>query len=35
MAIRKIKSFDDTFKTTFFIEDVVDIYKNAHDALVA
>ncbi|XP_032688359.1 probable 39S ribosomal protein L45, mitochondrial [Odontomachus brunneus] len=35
MAIRKIKSFDDTFKTSYFTEEATDIYKNAHDALAA
>ncbi|KAL6446370.1 hypothetical protein ACFW04_001152 [Cataglyphis niger] len=35
MAIRKIKSFDDTFKTSFFIEEATDIYQKAHEALAA
>lgn len=35
MAIRKIKSFDDTFKTSYFTEEATDIYKNAHGALAA
>jgi len=33
MAIRKIKSFDDTFKTSFFLEEALDIYQKAHEAL--
>lgn len=35
MAIKKIKSFEDTFKTSNFLEEAIDIYKNAHDALAA
>ncbi|CAL1673903.1 unnamed protein product [Lasius platythorax] len=35
MAIRKIKSFDDTFKTSYFIEEATDIYQKAHEALAA
>lgn len=35
MAIRKIKSFDDTFKTSFFVDEALDIYQKAHEALVA
>ncbi|EZA52821.1 hypothetical protein DMN91_001884 [Ooceraea biroi] len=34
-AIRKIKSFDDTFKTSYFIEEALEIYKQAHEALAA
>ncbi|XP_029174513.1 probable 39S ribosomal protein L45, mitochondrial [Nylanderia fulva] len=33
MAIRKIKSFDDTFKTSYFIEEATEIYQKAHQAL--
>lgn len=33
MAIRKIKSFDDSFTTAFFLEEALDIYKKAHEAL--
>lgn len=33
MAIRKVKSFDDSFKTSFFLEEALDIYKKAHEAL--
>lgn len=33
MAIRKIKSFDDTFKTFYFIEEATEIYQKAHQAL--
>ncbi|XP_011633415.1 probable 39S ribosomal protein L45, mitochondrial isoform X2 [Pogonomyrmex barbatus] len=34
MAIRQIKSFDDSFKTSFFLEEALDIYKKAHEALI-
>ncbi|XP_028044867.1 probable 39S ribosomal protein L45, mitochondrial isoform X2 [Monomorium pharaonis] len=33
MAIRKIKQFDDTFKTSYFLEEALDIYQKAHEAL--
>ncbi|XP_011141504.1 probable 39S ribosomal protein L45, mitochondrial isoform X2 [Harpegnathos saltator] len=35
LAIRKIKSFDDMFKTSHFIEEAIDIYKKAYEALAA
>ncbi|XP_014467772.1 PREDICTED: probable 39S ribosomal protein L45, mitochondrial [Dinoponera quadriceps] len=35
LAIRKIKTFDDAFKTSDFVEEAIDIYKNAHNALAA
>ncbi|KAL0117721.1 hypothetical protein PUN28_008847 [Cardiocondyla obscurior] len=35
MAIRKIKSFDDLFKTSFFLEEALDIYQKAHIALTS
>lgn len=35
MAIRKIKSFDDLYKTSFFLEEALDIYQKAHEALAA
>ncbi|XP_011871256.1 PREDICTED: probable 39S ribosomal protein L45, mitochondrial [Vollenhovia emeryi] len=35
MALRKIKSFDDTFKTSFFLEEALEIYQKAHEALAA
>jgi len=33
MALRKIKSFDDSFKTSHFLEEALDIYQKAHEAL--
>ncbi|KAG5307517.1 RM45 protein, partial [Acromyrmex insinuator] len=35
MAIRKIKSFDDSFKTSFFLEEALDIYQKAYEALAS
>jgi len=35
MAIRKIKSFDDLFKTSYFVEEALEIYQKAHEALAA
>ncbi|XP_011157615.1 probable 39S ribosomal protein L45, mitochondrial [Solenopsis invicta] len=33
MAIRKIKQFDDAFKTSYFLEEALDIYQKAHEAI--
>lgn len=33
MAIRKVKSFDDSFKTSYFLEEALHIYQKAHEAL--
>ncbi|XP_024889034.1 probable 39S ribosomal protein L45, mitochondrial [Temnothorax curvispinosus] len=35
MAVRKIKSFDDSFSTAYFLEEALDIYQKAHEALAA
>lgn len=35
LAIRKIKSFDDLFRTSDFVEEALEIYQKAHEALVA
>ncbi|KYM99094.1 PREDICTED: probable 39S ribosomal protein L45, mitochondrial [Cyphomyrmex costatus] len=35
IAIRKIKSFDDSFKTSIFLEEALDIYQKAHEALAS
>ncbi|XP_012224429.1 large ribosomal subunit protein mL45 [Linepithema humile] len=35
LAIRKIKTFDDLFKTSYFVEEALEIYQKAHEALAA
>lgn len=34
MSVRKIKSFDEDFNLQDFVEDALDIYKSAHEALM-
>jgi hypothetical protein len=34
MAIRKIKKYEDDFNMTDFVEEALDVYKSAHEALV-
>lgn len=35
LAIRKIKSYDEDFSTKTFGEEALEIYKKAHEALIA